>query len=66
MNRNIKAAAAAVLAAPVMAMAALPTAVTTEFDTIKTDLGTVGGLVIACVLVLVAFAWIRKGIGGGK
>jgi hypothetical protein len=40
------------------------TEVTTEFGTITTDLGTVGALVITAALVVVAYKWVRRMIGG--
>lgn len=42
------------------AMAALPTDFTTEVDTVKTDLGTIGGIILMVVLVIAGIKWLRR------
>lgn len=58
--RNYGVASLATLAAS--AYAAVPTAVTTALDNLQTDALSVAGIVLAAIVAVYAFKFIRKGL----
>lgn len=55
-----QAAVGAVILAPMSAMAEVPTTVTSAITTAVEDVGTIGGLILAVIVAIAAFAWMRK------
>lgn len=54
------AVAVGVLSLSTQAYAALPTAVTTELGTSKTDVSEAGGLAFGVFLAIIFFVWLRR------
>lgn len=53
---------AAALLASASSFAAVDTAVTTALDTAKTDVSTIGGLVLTVIIAAAAFKYLRRAL----